>query len=414
MLDPPKPDQPPRHTTSSRPDPVSDPGYCPAMVGDDLDIFDPTLYGTVGVPHERYARLRREAPVHRQREKAVLGWPAGPGYWAVMGHEDCRTVLRQARLFSSHDGATQIRDPHPIDLAFVQRMMLNLDPPEHTRLRTLVGKGFTRTNVRRAGDPDPPAGRDAGRRRGRAGRSRLHHRRRRRPPADHAGRGAGGAGQRPGAAVRLGQPGDRLPGRGLRRLRPVLGRRRRRGCDADGAAAHRHRVAPGTPRPDGRTLRPPIPGRPVDMFAYAHALADWKRQHQGDDVMSVLLRAEHEGKGLTEEEFENLFFLFAVAGNETLRNGLPGGLYSLLRHPDQYRRLVADPGLLPTAVEEMLRYWTPVIHFRRTATEDTTLGGEPIRPGTRSSSTSPRPTGTRRSSVPTPTASTSAGSPTTT
>ena len=350
-----------------------------AGVGDDLDIFDPRLYGTVGVPHDRFARLRREAPVHRQRERPVLGWPAGPGYWAVMGHRDCRDVLRQPQLFSSHDGATQIRDPHPIDLAFVQRMMLNLDPPEHSRLRTLVGKGFTRTNVRRLEEQIRARARalvDAVAERG---------------EADFSTEVAADLPLMTLAEV-LGVPAnDRVLLYDW--ANRVIGYQ-----DADyaasdqfdaeasaatpmAAAAHRHRVEPGTARADGRPYDPRSREALVDMFAYAHALADWKRHHEGDDVMSVLLRAEHEGRGLSAEEFENLFFLFAVAGNETLRNGLPGGLYSLLTNPDQYRRLVAEPTLLPTAVEELLRYWTPVIHFRRTATADTTLGGRRIRAG---------------------------------
>jgi cytochrome P450 len=81
------------------------------------------------------------------------------------------------------------------------------------------------------------------------------------------------------------------------------------------------------------------------------------------------------------EEFENLFWLFSVAGNETLRNGLPGGLLALLGHRDQYRRLRADRSLLPGAVEEMLRWWTPVMNFRRTAAEDTRLSDVDIRAG---------------------------------
>jgi cytochrome P450 len=85
--------------------------------------------------------------------------------------------------------------------------------------------------------------------------------------------------------------------------------------------------------------------------------------------------------GLTEAEFENMFFLFAVAGNETLRNGIPGGLLTLLQHPAELARLRADPSLLDSAVEEMLRYWPPVMHFRRTATRDLTLGGRRVRAG---------------------------------
>ena len=84
---------------------------------------------------------------------------------------------------------------------------------------------------------------------------------------------------------------------------------------------------------------------------------------------------------LDAEEFENMFWLFAVAGNETLRNGLPGGLVALLAHPDAQRRLRADPSLLDPVVEEMLRWWTPVMVFRRTATRDTAVGEQPVAAG---------------------------------
>src|SRR5205807_3770816 len=81
------------------------------------------------------------------------------------------------------------------------------------------------------------------------------------------------------------------------------------------------------------------------------------------------------------EEFENLFWLFSIAGNETVRNALPGGLFALLSNPESYRRLRSDPTRLPDAVEEMLRWWTPVIHFRRTATENTEIGGVQVHAG---------------------------------
>ena len=98
--------------------------------------------------------------------------------------------------------------------------------------------------------------------------------------------------------------------------------------------------------------------------------------------MSILLaQVDEDGGQVSDEEFENMFWLFAVAGNETLRNGLPGGLIALLQHPDQLAAVRADPSLLPGAVEEMLRWWTPVMVFRRTATTDVDLSGVRIRAG---------------------------------
>jgi cytochrome P450 len=129
--------------------------------------------------------------------------------------------------------------------------------------------------------------------------------------------------------------------------------------------------------PDPRTRE----GMP-DLYAYAHLLAERKRRHPGDDVMSILLAQSDEGGGqVSVAEFENMFWLFAVAGNETLRNGLPGACIALLEHPEAAGELRADPGLMLSAVEEMLRWWTPVMTFRRTATDDCELGGQRIRAG---------------------------------
>jgi cytochrome P450 len=119
-----------------------------------------------------------------------------------------------------------------------------------------------------------------------------------------------------------------------------------------------------------------------DLYAYAHLLAEEKRRRPGDDVMSILLtQADDAGGQVSAAEFENMFWLFAVAGNETLRNGLPGACIALIEHPDAQQRLRADPALLPSAVEEMLRWWTPVMTFRRTAATDCEIGGQPIRAG---------------------------------
>jgi cytochrome P450 len=125
--------------------------------------------------------------------------------------------------------------------------------------------------------------------------------------------------------------------------------------------------------PDGRPVNPRSRAALADMFTYAHGLAAAPRP-------GSLLARMREG-GLSAEEFETAFFLFAVAGNETVRNGLPGGLYTLLGHAEQWQLLLDRPELLGSAIEEMLRYWPPVISFRRTATREVELGGVRIRRG---------------------------------
>ena len=106
-------------------------------------VFDPATYVN-GVPFEALARLRRAAPVAWVPEIPVLGWPEGPGFWLVLRHAEVESVLRRPELFSSALGATQIRDPAtPGALRYVRRMMLNMDPPEHARLRRLLSRSFT-------------------------------------------------------------------------------------------------------------------------------------------------------------------------------------------------------------------------------------------------------------------------------
>ncbi len=344
---------------------------------DDADLralFDAATYRT-GAPHGAIDRLRAAGPVIRVPEPALAGWPEGPGYWAVLGHAETKEVLLDAERFSSHLGGTQLRDPaRPEDLAFVREMMLNQDPPEHSRIRGLLAKAFTPRAVARIGDGIS------------ARAASLVDR-----VADrgHADLVSDIVADLPVAVLAeiLGLPEE---DRGLLYdwSNRVIGYQDADYADSDTfdpdrgtdlarvALAHRPRPDADGNRPDPRTR-----AGLADLYAYAHALAEHRRAEPGDDIMSLLLQATYEGTTITNAEFETLFFLFAVAGNETLRNGIPGGMLTLLQHPDQYRRLRAEPDLLGPAVEEMLRYWPPVIHFRRTATVDTELAGTTIAAG---------------------------------
>ena len=131
---------------------MSQPGATPRPDTDRPDtevVFDPATY-VGGVPFAALGRLRRDRPVAWVEEAAVLGWPAGPGFWLVLRHADVEAVMRQPRLFSSWLGATQIRDPAtPRALDYVRAMMLNMDPPGHSRLRRLLARSFTPRAVAR-------------------------------------------------------------------------------------------------------------------------------------------------------------------------------------------------------------------------------------------------------------------------
>ncbi|XVQ11520.1 cytochrome P450 [Spirillospora sp. CA-255316] len=331
------------------------------------EIFLPATYAT-GVPYGTFQRLRAQSPVCRIPEPAVGPWPAGPGYWAVFRHADVKHVLRTPELFSSNLGATQIRDPDtPADLEFVRAMMLNQDPPGHSRLRRIVAAAFSPRAVRALESAiDDRARTLIGSARGELDFVEL--------VADlpvwtlaHI-MGVPSEDRRllyDWASRVIGYQDDEYAG---------LSTAAAEALSPMGRAAVRQR--PTLQRPDGRPVNPRSRAALRDMFAYAHALADAKRKDPGDDVMSRMLAG-----GLTDAEFENMFFLFAVAGNETLRNGIPGGLLTLLDHPDQLSRLHENPELLPTAIEEMLRYWPPVMDFRRTATQDLELAGQEMKAG---------------------------------
>ncbi len=342
-------------------------------------VFDPATY-TEGVPFGALARLRRDSPVVWVDEIPVLGWPAGPGFWLVLRHADVGSVMRQPQLFSSWLGATQIRDPvTPAALGYVRAMMLNMDPPAHSRLRTLLARSFTPRAVARIDE-----------------RIRGHAR----ALCERAFAGRGGRGECDFAK----DVAADLP---LLTLADVLGMPEQDRWllfdwsnrvigyqDPDYAASAAFDPSGGTPMAAEALALRPVPdasgrmpdprtrdGMP-DLYAYAHLLADARRRRPGDDVMSILLaQVDDDGGRVSVEEFENMFWLFAVAGNETIRNGLPGACIALLEHPEAQDALRADPGLMPAAAEEMLRWWTPVMTFRRTATADCELGGQPIRAG---------------------------------
>jgi cytochrome P450 len=256
-------------------------------------------------------------------------------------------------------------------------MMLNMDPPDHSRLRRLLGRSFTPRAISQLED-----------------RVRDHAR----TICDRVFSGSRGecdfakdvAADLPllTLAELLGMPPqDRwLLFDWSNR---VIGYQ-----DPDYASSAEFDSAEGTamarealalrPRPgdDGRMPDPRTREGMPDLYAYAHLLAEEKRRRPGNDVMSILLaQVDDDGGQVSVAEFENMFWLFAVAGNETVRNGLPGACIALLEHADAQEDLRADPRLMPEAVEEMLRWWTPVMTFRRTATSDCELGGQRIRKG---------------------------------
>lgn len=318
-----------------------------------VDVFDPRVFAR-GIPHRDLKWLRDHEPVSWQAEPAVGDWPAGPGFWAVTRHAEVTAVLRDPVTFSSWLGATQIRDPDPADLDVIRSMMLNMDGAAHRRLRSIVAPTFSRRRLERFADDV-------------AARAR----------ALLAAVASNGGCDLPAAVT------DDFP---LTNLAELLGVP---AGDRSLLLAWTNRVI-GYQDPEhgsvvrdaaGRPVNPRSPAMLADMFGYARDLAARKRAHPGEDLMTALVHAEVAGQRLTGPELDMFFFLVVIAGNDTVRSALPGGVLALVDHPDQYRRLRADGSLLPTAVEEMLRWHPPVLTFRRTASEDTVLAGRRIRRG---------------------------------
>ncbi|MGW2558734.1 cytochrome P450 [Streptomyces sp. NPDC001514] len=312
------------------------------------DVFDPRIYAT-GLPHDAFHELRDRHPVAWQDEYEVLGWPAGPGFWAVTRHADVVRVLKDAESFSSWLGATQIRDPDPADLPFIRRMMLNQDPPDHGRLRRLVSRAFTPGRIDRFTA---------------AARARA--------------RELLGAARDAGPVVDL--VAAVTDDYALLNLADLLGvPESDRGLLlkwTERVIAYQDPDEPPVLDGEGKPVNPRSPAMLREMFDYAQELAAYKRRRPADDVMTSLA-----APGLSDAELEMFFFLLTVAGNDTVRSAAPGGLLALAAHPDEQRRLRVGAVGVDTAVDELLRWHPPVLSFRRTAARDTTLGGRAVRTG---------------------------------
>jgi cytochrome P450 len=293
-----------------------------------------------GHPWEQYAWLRANDPVHRHED------PNGPGFWAITRYDDVRTISRQPKLFSSAASGVMLGEPDEGGLAVQRLMMLSMDPPQHDRFKLLVSRGFTPKNAPQI-----------------------------RPRVDELAR----------AII------DDVIGVGHCDLvRDIAGRL------PSGLIAE----LMGIPRADGERLyelteimhtqgeTPEFRERQMaaigEMLGYAQSVAQDKKRSPGNDIATTLVNAEIDGDRLTEAEFQWFFLLLVNAGGDTTRNLLATGMQMLFDFPDERARLVADlEGLLPTAVEEMLRYSSPVSHFKRTVMADTELHGQPLAEGDR-------------------------------
>lgn len=300
-----------------------------------VDLADPDTY-LHGMPYSAFRELRRRAPVawHPYGDK--------PGFWALTGYDEVLAVSRDSQTWSSQTTGVFLDVPEPEDAYQLALLMLTMDPPRHTALRALVSRGFTPRHV-----------------------ARLNAR-----TADMA------------RAI----------------LDEALQRRECEFVNDVAGALPSYVIAEllGIPLDDGRRLYalteimntrplhdPELIQAQVELFGYAGDLAGAKRAAPGDDIATALLHAEVDGQRLTDLEFNLFFMLLLNAGGDTTRNLVAAGTLALIEHPGQWARLAADPSLMPTAIEEMLRWTSPVTVFTRTATCDTEVGGVSLRAGER-------------------------------
>ena len=306
----------------------------------DINLISPETFAATGHPWEQYAWLRKNAPVYWHDE------PNGPGFWAITKYEDVRTISRLPKVFSSYETSVMLPDPDPMGLYAQRLMMLNMDPPQHDRFKLLVSRGFTPKNAPLL-----------------------------RPKIEELARDIVDAVLAKGECDFVTEIAGRLPS-GL--IAELMGMPR-----ADGERLYDLTEIMHTN--DDAIAPPAIKMNAVgEMLGYAQSVADLKRQNPGDDLATILVNAEVDGDHLTDEEFQWFFLLLVNAGGDTTRNLLAAGLQLLLDHPDQRTKLMGDlDGLLGSAVEEMLRYCSPVTHFKRTAMQDTVVGGQSIKAGER-------------------------------
>jgi len=305
------------------------------LAGVDLNNLDQFVER---VPHELFTELRHLPPYWQDE-------PGGPGYWNFTRYNDVVLVNKDNQTFSSARRTALIHEMAEADLEQNRLMMLNMDPPIHTRYRLLVNKGFTPRMVNQLADGI------------RTMTSQILD-----------------------SAIERGEfdfvtdVAAELPLQVIADLMGVPQEDRHKVFDWSNRMV-------GSEDPEYQSSGEEAQLASMELFAYCHALTEAKKASPDEDLMSVLTRVELDGERLSELEIDLFFMLLAVAGNETTRNLISHGMLALLEHREQYAALAADPSLIPGAVEEMLRWGSPVMHFRRTVTTDTDINGFPVKEG---------------------------------
>ena len=311
---------------------------------DTLDIVNPDLYVERGYPHQEWTLLRREAPVFwYERQNGIP-------FWAVTKHEDIVTVSRQPELFRSNQilFITAEEPGAPLPDEVILRQLLNMNPPEHGAFRSVVNQRFTPRAIKQlAADIEQITEEviDA-----LAGREECDF---------------------------VTDVSAKLP---LAVIAQMFGIPR-----ADWDMMFRlsnTMIGPSDPEyAGGETIKEVIEKARLEFFQYFTQLVEARRRRPQDDLASALANGSANGDPLPPFELLSYFALLIIAGNETTRNATTGGLFAFINHPEQWERLKRDPSLVSSAVEEIVRWTSPVVQFTRTATADTDLHGKKIREG---------------------------------
>ncbi len=317
---------------------------------DEIDLSDPLFWA---LPEEEregaFATLRAEAPISFHEERDYVVFPQGPGYYALTRHRDVLDASRQPELFCSGKGSNIGDMPEPF-LDFFGSM-INMDDPRHARLRRIVSRGFT---PRHLADLQDSVERRA---------TEIVDRLLEKGSCDFVTDVA--------AALPL----------------AII-------CDMMGIPESQYEfvfdrtniiLGAGDPEyvSDINEVVPALLTAGYELAQLVQELGAERRATPTDDLTSALVNADVDGEKLSDEELGPFFVLLVVAGNETTRNAIAHGMHLLTQNPDQKAAWLADvDGLATTAVEEIVRWATPVIHFRRTVTQDgATLGGQEFKEG---------------------------------
>jgi cholest-4-en-3-one 26-monooxygenase len=283
--------------------------------------------------------LRKEAPVFWNPE------PEGPGFWVITKYDDVDHVSMHPETFSSGKGGAFIQDSPPEAAAYMKLLLINQDAPGHTRYRRLVSRAFT---------PKIVLGLE--------------------PHIRDVTNGIIDKIADEGECDFVTDVAADLPLQAIVELMGVPLEDRQLVFDWSNQMI-------GSEDPE-YAPDPEIPAKAAaELFAYAQKIADERRKEPRDDIFTTLLQADLDGEALTQIDFNAFFLMLSVAGNETTRNAISHGMKALMDFPDQRQRLLDDPSMIMTAVDEILRWASPVMQFRRTATHDTEIRGVKIKEG---------------------------------